>query len=169
MGIEAQFRIGLLPVQLAAIPWSIFCLELSEAGHQPSAPSPFVDHYAVQALVLPLLLGLLWFGTTILVFSRCIMGGRQVELGSLARALGACLGLPLLLAFVLPETLAWRRGGFESMSSIAPFTGSLCLLLIALSGTRAIMARTGFPRLEALRILAGSLFIAGLPVLILVR
>jgi hypothetical protein len=169
MGIEAQFRMGLLPVQLAAIPWSLLCLELAEAGHQPSAPSLFSDHYVVQALVLPLLLGLQWFLTSLLVFSRCIMGGRHVSLGHLARSLGACLGTPLLLAFVLPDYLAWRTGGFEAMTSIAPISGLFCLLLIGLSGTRAIEAQAGISRLEAFKILAGSLFIASLPILLLVR
>jgi hypothetical protein len=169
MRIEAQLRLGLLPVQLAAIPWSLLCLELADAGHRPSAPSPFSDPYAIQALALPLLLGLQWLLTWLLVFSRCVMRGLQIDAGRMAQHLGACLGLPILLAFVLPDYIAYRTGGFETMAAITPATGLLCLLLIGLSGVYVIKKEAAIPRLEALKILATSLLIASLPVLILVR
>ena len=94
MGLRDRLRLGMLPVQLAAIPWSLLCLELAEAGHQPSAPSPFSDPYAMQALVLPLVLAAQWLLTWLLVFSRIVMRGETIDAGRLAQSLGTCLGLP---------------------------------------------------------------------------
>ena len=169
MAIERQLRLGLLQVQLAAIPWSLLCLELAEAGHRPSAPSPFDDPYTVQALALPLLLGLQWCLCTILVFSRCVTSGHHVSLGTLARDTGACLGFPLLIAFVLPDYLAWRTGGFSSMTQIFPITALVCLVLLGLGGIRTIQSQTPSSRIEALKIFAYGLFWSSLPILVLVR
>ena len=169
MAIEGQLRQGLLQVQLAAIPWSLLCLELAEAGHRPSAPSPFGDPYTIQALALPLLLGLQWCLCTILVFSRCITAGHRVSLGKLARDTGACLGFPLLIAFVLPDYLAWRTGGFSAMTQIFPITALLCLVLIGLGGVRTIQSQTPLSRVVALKIFAHGLFWSSLPILVMVR
>jgi len=169
MALHGSLRRGLFRVQLAAIPWSLLCLELSKAEYRPSGPSPFTDPYLAQALLLPLLLTLQWAIMTAWVLRSCKRQSIPVSLESISPALASSLGATLLLTFVLPDYLIWRLEGFESMSRILPLTAPLCLVVLVGTGSLILERQLHLSRFDAVNLYSRALFWGSLPILALVR
>ena len=160
---------GLLWIQLAAGSWSLLCWDLSRAGQQPSAPSPFADHYLIQAALLPLLLGLQWTVCCHWIQRLCRKKSIEISTSALHHALGLGMGLSILIPFVLPDWIVWKTRGFDALGQLIPITAPLCLVVLLATGTRIVETQAHLNRYVAASIFCRSLFVASLPILVLIR
>lgn len=125
--------VGLYAVLMLAGTYSVFCLLLWSQGHAPSRPGALgliaaEGYYLFQAALMPLLFPVLW-----LVFSGVVhlvargLGGRGAIRAGLT-ALGFAYAVPLTVAYVLPDLLAFLVFGFEAMVLGMRVYGPLALL-----------------------------------------
>ena len=115
--VPAVLIVGACCVVLAGILWALFAHELHTDGRSPSRVLPPFEaegYYRAQTwFIAPALLGL--WGVLSLVAHRLTGGAGRGTLVGLAGWLGVVYGLALLLAFVGPEWLVYRRDGIEGL------------------------------------------------------
>lgn len=125
---RAAIYIGLT----ASLLYSFFVLTMYLDGHAPTRPGaliPQTDPYLWQALfTLP------WLFLTLLVFASLTHGlvARHATSRPFRQTLSSCalaFSSPLLLTFVIPETITYALAGHEALSTAIRFTGPITLLL----------------------------------------
>lgn len=138
---------GLRAVALAAFGLSALDLLLYVGGHEPSMARGEVDpinglavssYYLYQAAFAPLVLGVAWliYGLLCLLLLRLI--GVRPRAEGLFSALGLSLGVPMLLAYVLPDILIYVAYGFSALGAALPYYAPLCLIWWLSLGTLAV-------------------------------
>ena len=118
-------RIALLACGLV---WAAFCLALDAQGHEPTR-APLPRWYRLQAaLLVP------W-----LLLAGELYARLAVRLGAPeADPLRWNLGLPLLVAFVLPDILVWQLWGFDALFPAMLGYGAVAVLWSVVASVRAV-------------------------------
>ncbi len=129
--------IGASCVVLAGALWALFARDLHGAGHAPSRVLPPFEpegYYQAQTwFITPALLGL--WGVLSFVAHRLTGGSRSGSFARLAGWLGVVYGLALVVAFVGPEWLLYRRGGVDALRAAVRFTAPALAALTWLGAT----------------------------------
>lgn len=135
--VPAVLIVGACCVVLAGILWALFAHELHTDGRSPSRVLPPFEaegYYRAQTwFIAPALLGL--WGVLSLVAHRLTGGAGRGTLAGLAGWLGVVYGLALLLAFVGPEWLVYRRDGIEGLRAAVRVTAPALAALTWLGAT----------------------------------
>jgi hypothetical protein len=135
--LPRHFVQGALCVVGSGVFWAVLTHELHQGGHAPSRvllPVAREEYYRLQSLfVVPVLL-VLWGVLTgvahVLTRGHGLTGAKaQGSARELVGLLGFAYGLPLLLAFLLPEWIAYGIFGIEGLRQVVRFTAPLTALV----------------------------------------
>ncbi len=135
-----SWALGVGVVLTTALLWSALSLWLYSDGLSPSGPSPFEEHYRVQAVLLPVILSLAshvfaW------VLWRFVGPLPQVSWGAWCGRALTLYGVGLGLGWVIPDLAAYGMGGFESIKALAPILPLVSTLAVGIPVVRFLRAQ----------------------------
>jgi len=145
---EAPPRAGLGPVLLAGASWAAFSAILNAGGYAPSRPAPLIDgdvHYLAQSFFVTPLFLLAWAVMTATSASVARRYGASATSGALAAPLGFAYGVPLVIAWALPDAILFALVGFDALGPLVRIIGPFTALYMASLSTLAVRAVTGLP------------------------
>ena len=143
---EGRIAPGLTAVAGAGLAWAGFCALLWSRGHAPSFtgnPIPAADYYGFQALFITPLLLLGWLLLSGAAHGTARLLGGRGSWSSTSAVTGLSYGLPILLAFVVPDLVAYVFGGFEALAPVLRLSAPACALWMLALTSLALQAAHG--------------------------
>jgi len=145
---DAPPKAGLGPVLLAGAAWAAFSAVLAAGGYAPSRPAPMIDgsvHYLAQSFFVTPLFLLAWAvmsATSAFVARRY---GASTSAAMLAAPLGFAYGVPLVVAWALPDAILFSIVGFDALGPLVRIIGPFTALYMASLSALAVRSATALP------------------------
>jgi hypothetical protein len=143
--LTEERRIGFAGASVAGAgaTWAALCLLLARGGHAPSVtlmPIAPERYYLWQAAFVVPVLAAQWLASAGLAH-RAAKG--KGSFTSMASALGPALAGPLIVAFLVPDLVAYAWGGFDALKILVRFSAPISLALTGWLATVAVRAASG--------------------------